>query len=204
MLAYDITTLSGLLEHVMRKTARDGACLLYTGTTDAQGRGIVHIPVKVRHLLPPQSKSTNWFAPRLVYWLHHGAIQHFICHTCDRPGCVEITHLFEGTHLENMYDMYIKRRNSKGEHHSATHRHSSGLYERDVEFIRSWYVNGRAPYGTGTRLARYFGISESFLTQIAKGDRWVERGIAYETSQEPEVNPGQSEKVPIQLTLQFS
>lgn len=37
-------------------------------------------------------------------------VGHQALHTCDRPNCVEATHLWEGTNLDNIIDCVAKRR----------------------------------------------------------------------------------------------
>jgi HNH endonuclease len=52
-------------------------------------------------------------AHRLAYILTYGEIpdQQEVCHSCDDRLCCNPAHLFVGTHLENMRDMFKKGRN---------------------------------------------------------------------------------------------
>jgi hypothetical protein len=49
---------------------------------------------------------------RVVYQLCKGQIAYgmFICHTCDRKGCINPDHLFQGTQSDNMKDARKKGR----------------------------------------------------------------------------------------------
>lgn len=58
---------------------------------------------------------------RIVWEQEYGTIPEGmqVCHKCDRCGCAEKTHLFLGTHTDNMRDMFAKgrRRIVKGYDH---------------------------------------------------------------------------------------
>lgn len=51
-------------------------------------------------------------AHRVSYFLHYGNLTDGLCilHICDNPGCVNPTHLVEGTKKDNSQDMIAKGR----------------------------------------------------------------------------------------------
>lgn len=58
----------------------------------------------------------------------------FACHACDNPACCNPSHLFAGTHADNMADMIAKSRQDapRGEAHG-----SAKLTEPDIRAIRA-------------------------------------------------------------------
>lgn len=84
------------------KTQRDSStgCLNWTAATLKKGYGAFNIGGRAERA-------------HRVAWVHvKGEIPpgKLVCHTCDNPRCVEITHLFLGTALENTRDMLAKGR----------------------------------------------------------------------------------------------
>lgn len=111
-------------------------------------------------------------------------------HTCDNPRCVfaegegtytvgertfrRFGHLFLTDSRGNTEDSTLKGRRMAGERHTSRTRPETRprgskhalakLTEDDVRFIRA------APtgYGTGTRLARQFGVSKSTISDVRR------------------------------------
>ena len=88
--------------------------------------------------------SQNYAAHRIGYIIFSESEIPFglsVCHSCDHPPCVRPTHLFLGTHTENMQDAAKKGRMKgyKGEAH-----HGAKLTERIVREIRLRHALGTA------------------------------------------------------------
>ncbi len=47
---------------------------------------------------------------RLMYELYNGSINRklLVCHRCDRKGCINPEHLYQGTYSDNMQDARLK------------------------------------------------------------------------------------------------
>lgn len=85
---------------------RPDACWLWTGPTRARGYGVFYI-------FPRHDGARAMLCAHRVLWvLTRGAIPagHGVLHRCDTPQCVNPSHLFTGTHTDNMRDMFAKHR----------------------------------------------------------------------------------------------
>ncbi|MEL6237055.1 MAG: HNH endonuclease, partial [Pseudomonadota bacterium] len=109
-------------------------------------------------------------AHRVAYELYVGPIPEgmHVCHTCDVRACVNPSHLFLGTHAENMHDMAKKGRRKgicgqRGEQHG-----SCRLNAEQVLAIREAAKRG-VRQGD---IAVHFGISQPTVSDIVRGKRW--------------------------------
>lgn len=88
------------------------------------------------------------------------------CHHCDNPPCCNPTHLFIGTHSDNMRDMKIKGRakTMRGEAHPI-----AKLDSEKVREIRQLYRSGQ---GSQPSLAKQFGVSSRLIFNIVHRTAW--------------------------------
>ena len=100
-------------------------------------------------------------AHRFSWGLHFGPIPHgmLVCHHCDNPPCVNPSHLFIGTHLDNSNDKVNKGR--QGPRRSP--RKSPLFTSTQIREIRLLCDSKQEnPYS----LARSFGVSRNTIRQI--------------------------------------
>jgi len=131
-----------------------GDCWLWTGKRNADGYG------ELEH------RKRLLKAHRVALTLTGIAIPpgKEVCHTCDNPACVRPSHLFVGTHSDNMQDMVRKGRgvtpNTKGEEHGAAR-----LTAQQVLAIRA---DGRSQ----RVIAAAYGVAQSLISQIKSRKVW--------------------------------
>lgn len=106
---------------------------------------------------------------RIAYFIDSGndPLELCVLHECDNTSCCNPSHLFLGTHLENMAD-----RNTKCRQHSK-------LSVADVIEIRRLYGEGKT---TQLLIGRSFNISDSAVSMIVTGHRWGHVGGICTTS----------------------
>jgi hypothetical protein len=94
------------LQRQRRRKGQTVGCLVFTGATDNRGYGRFWFRGKARR------------AHRVAFFLANECWPHGILrHVCDNPPCCEVSHLIDGTQLENVQDA-IERSN----HVSTTDR----------------------------------------------------------------------------------
>lgn len=131
-------------------------CLIWTGLVNpVNGYG---------HL---KFKSVTHLAHRFAWTLEHGPVPAgmMVCHTCDNKPCCNPSHLFLGTHQDNMDDGKAKKRfkSMVGELHG-----NAVLTEKDVSKIKKQKSFGL----TQTQIALNFGVHQSQISRIIHGKRW--------------------------------
>ena len=123
------------------------------GNTDKDGYKMVpvgHAPVR---------------AHRYVWTLFVGAIPFgmFVLHKCDNPPCINLEHLYLGTHIENCRDRSARGRQAKGEGHG-----NSKLTGKQVQKVLDMLEDGVK----SADIARGFGVSKYLISHIKCNRAW--------------------------------
>jgi len=123
-----------------------------------------------------------WLAHRLAFHLRVGPIPDgmLVLHRCDNMKCVEPSHLFVGTHLDNNLDMLRKGRGrpQRGRMHwtrrlpgivpRGENQGNSKLTLNDVQIVRHLSKNGVSQ----RKIAKVVGASQSTVFKIVHGLAW--------------------------------
>ena len=133
-----------------------GGCWLWTGT-------IIHSTGYGQLQVDGRAVSAH----RLSYQLAHGIIPAgmFVLHKCDVRACVNPSHLFLGTHADNMADMARKGRANTpvGESHAKAR-----LSSDDIPKILARLLWGE----TCAAIATDYGVTDCAINAIRRGKSW--------------------------------
>ena len=130
----------------------DGAgCWIWHGNKNNRGYGLFSTP----H--PVLAHRYAWVRANGPIPKHDSKHGMCVCHTCDVRLCVNPSHLFLGTHVQNMQDAACKGR---------AHRARSVLSDDEVRVLQIARASGESP----TSIARRVGLSPELV------DRLVSRG----------------------------
>ena len=139
-----------LEERFHEKTERDTltGCLLWLGAHDKDGYGFIRINGKN---IKAHRVSLEWKLGRPL------SASEQAMHRCDRPECVEPSHLLVGSNSDNQIDSIIKRR-----------KWSQRLTFVDVRAIRQRHASGESQASIG----RAFNVHNSQINKIIKRVKW--------------------------------
>lgn len=115
-------------------------------------------------------------AHRMAYVLEYGAIPSGlqVLHHCDNRKCVRPSHLYAGTHADNMRDMVARGRSPRPLASPAWYpprgeqNGNSRLTAGSIREIRQ--LLGTL---TNTELGRNYGVSRNAILKIRTGQTWV-------------------------------
>jgi len=113
-------------------------------------------------------KGKKFGAHRIAFEIFHKRLiveGMCILHSCDNRKCCNPIHLSEGTHQDNMTDMVLKNRQTRGETNA-----SSKLTETQVLEIRKKYADGGY---THRSLATEYNVGDTAISNIIHRERWV-------------------------------
>lgn len=140
-------------ERIAKFTKRTATgCLEWTGALSSSGYAVINVD-KRRHRVS-----------RLLWEKANGPIPkgRYMCHRCDNPKCVEISHLFAGTPTQNMQDAKNKGRIARGDALPQTRITAS------TAFLVRLFDGVLAPKEIESR----FGISPRHRRAITRREIW--------------------------------
>lgn len=91
-----------------------------------------------------------------------------VCHHCDNPACVRPSHLFLGTHKDNMHDMIKKNR----WFHATKEKH--GKHKLTLEQVQEIRLKYKTTHTTYRKLAHEYGVTHQSIYAILNKKNWRE------------------------------
>lgn len=156
-----------------------GRCWIWTGMKNRKGYGLMKIGRR------------GFSCHRVSFEMHTRELSPGECalHTCDRPSCVNPSHIYAGSNQDNVNDK-MKRgrfvpfgpvpadrraRGAKNGAYTKPHRVRKGsnngrskLNERQIPAIRGLLIGGVSRKA----IAKTYSVSEGLIDQIAQGKIW--------------------------------
>ena len=131
-----------------------GPCWIWTASTARFGYGYIGV-----------EKGDIRLAHRFAWELAEGPLSadQNVLHHCDNPPCVRRSHLFLGTHNDNVRDKVLKLRHTYGERHP-----NAKVTVAEVLQIRALAAAGRSHVLVALR----FGISDTNVRHIVHRRTW--------------------------------
>ena len=148
-----------------KQILRPSGCIEWVGSKNSDGYGRFWASGKVRG------------AHRVAYAVAFGRFpdgQH-VLHRCDNPSCVNPSHIFTGSHSDNMRDMYSKgRKPTPFEFIWAAKRTKCG--DKNPHAALSWsdVRQIRESSATNNQLAERFGVTSTNIRLIRANKTWKE------------------------------
>jgi hypothetical protein len=141
------------------KSDEGGSCWNWTGTIVGRGHGQFYFGGK-RHLAHRVSlKLSGADVPDGM----------MVCHKCNNPKCVNPSHLYVGTALDNARDsiragtFYFPHPGHREKHHSAK------LTGEKAQLIRKLKAGG----SRSRDIAVEFGVSRELVDRVCRGASWL-------------------------------
>jgi len=152
-------------DRIVKKTDKDGECLLWNGTT-SYGYGYTSLKGKsIRvHRLSYMIKTGGDLIP-----LTRNGQELVIRHLCNKKNCIYPDHLVLGTKVENSADSIECGAQPRGENHKC-----SSITEKVASEIKLSRLNkGDFGYKTQEERAVIFNVSVRIISSIDNGSTWA-------------------------------
>lgn len=156
-----MSEIQGWSERFWSKVDRSGpetGCWEWMGRKNDRGYGLFQVNHKALR------------ASRIAYALHNKTDpdRWCVCHRCDNPGCVNPSHLFLGTRIDNNKDRDQKKRQraTRGEKSNL-----AKLTDQRVLDIKSLLSQGIKQ----SEIALKHGVTRGAIWRIAHGYNWKEQ-----------------------------
>ena len=157
----------------LEKATEGSTCIEWPRKRDKVGRGRIWHGGKLM-------LAHRWAWERVRGPIPKGMI---LCHHCDNPSCLNPTHLYVGTHADNMRDMKERRRyfaarqpercREVGRASGLRNNWSGGERNPKAKLSAEQAAVIRASGQPTRELVSQFGVSPTTVQRIRRGAQWT-------------------------------